>query len=473
MSITSQAPRNIQFDSKTTPEIVGPGSYEYRACISPAKRSRIPFGTTTKRDLWNLPDGEENLGPGSYEAVQYRSPTCLTNIQFESQRKYFVDNLQGPSPADHSNIQNWVKQRPKTGLTNRPKMRALSPPPPPPNPTLPGPGAYNLLSNEIDTRHVSSFSKSKVPQREPAKYNGVPGPAKYGDIDNYETIFASKPQSPAFKNREKRNVFTNPVNDGTMPNHIAWMPEIYEGRPFGSNLPRVLDWKSPGSDSPGPVVYSSQSKRPISKNNVGFGASRVEKVDTNPGPGFYDTDNETLGKQKNKLPTFRKARRQELWDINITPSPGQYENNLQDKIERCVVIRTASPAFKDRSSRYKFMVPEDPNPGPGGYFANKPEKVHYSKFNKDQRFPKDSYVGKEKINDSPSPANYTVETETTKKRTVGGQKVKAMRFDSGPKNTKVGPGRYGKVNCEMIRPSYNVKFDPELKKKSELKKAYS
>lgn len=478
MSITSQAPRNFHFEAPSTPNVVGPGAYEHRSCFTPSKKSRIPFGTTTRRDLWNIPDGQEDVGPGRYEPrPASRSPSCLTNINLESKREYFIDTQQNPSPADHAPIQNWGKKRPRTGLTNRPRqLRALSPPPPAPKPELPGPGSYDLINNEIDTKHACAFSASRSPQREPAKYNGIPGPGSYGKTTDSRDNSTNKNPSPAFKCKDKRIIFNNPVNDSVMQNHIAWMPEIFEGRPFGSNTSRELDWKSPGKESPGPAIHSSQSKRTFTKQTLAFGSDRVTYPDSlieNPGPGYYDKCDKSSSKSKSKLPSFGKAPRGDLWNVKITPSPGQYEENVAEKIERCVILRTASPAFKDRSERYKSYVKEDPNPGPGVYFAKQPSKKHYSKFNRDVRFRDDNFVGPMKMNDSPSPANYTVETETTRKRIVGGQKVNARRFEKSPQNSKVGPGKYGKLECDMVHPSYNVKFDPELKKKTELKKLYT
>lgn len=478
MSITSQTPRNFHFDLPTTPNVVGPGAYEYRSCFTPSKKTRIPFGTTTRRDLWNIPDGQEDVGPGHYEPQPVsRSPSCLTNIHLESKRQYFIDNHQSPSPADHAPIQHWGQKRPKTGLTNRPRnMRPLSPPPKQPKQELPGPGSYDLINNEIDTDHACAFSASRSPQREPARYNGVPGPGSYGKITDSTDKPSNNKPSPAFKCKDKRIIFNNPVNDSVMPNHVAWMPEIFEGRPFGSNISRELDWKSPGKESPGPAIHSSQSKRTFTKQTLPFGSNRVtyqSSLNENPGPGYYDNFDKSTSKPKSKLPSFNKAPRAEIWDVQITPSPGQYEEFVAEKIERCLTLRTASPAFKDRSERYQNYVKEDPNPGPGVYYAKSPQKKHYSKFNRDVRFRDDNYVGPLKMNDSPSPANYTVETETTKKRVVGGQKVKARRFEKNSQNSKVGPGKYGGFECEMIKPSYNVKFDPELKKKSDLKKLYT
>ncbi|OHT03971.1 hypothetical protein TRFO_28627 [Tritrichomonas foetus] len=470
MSITSTAPRNFHFDPPSTPETVGPGNYNHRGCFSPPKKSRIPFGTTTRRDLWNIPDGYEQVGPGAYDPkAVLRSPSCMANFQLESKRIYWEDNKMNVSPADHSPIKKWGKNRPKTGLNNRPKLKSIFPPPIPPKPELPGPGAYNLINDEVENKNACPFFISKSPQREPARYNGIPGPGAYGELSN----LSNRLPSPAFKSREKRKIFNNPINDCTMREHFAWMPEVFEGRPFGANAARELDWQTPGKESPGPDVHADLKPKKFEKQHHPFGSDRItypESYAKNPGPGFYEKDDKPY--VKSKLPSFTKAERPELWGIKITPSPGQYEPNIDERIENCVKIRTASPAFKDRSERYGFMVDKQPNPGPGGYYANKPGKKHYSKLPRDARFREDNFCGPDKMNDAPSPANYTVETEATRKRIPGGAKINGGRFDKGPKNTKVGPGRYGVVECDMMKQSYNVMFDPEFKRKSEMKKLY-
>ena len=473
MSITSLAPRDTNLTKPGTPDTVGPGNYEYRSCFTPPKKSRIPFGSTTRRDVWNIPDGYEGIGPGTYNNdTMKRPPTCLADFKLESRRIYFVDNEQKPGPADHGIVYQWGQQRLRTGLSNRPRMRTHNPPPPQPKPEQPGPGSYNLMYDSIDMQHACAFSASRSPQREPARYNGVPGPGAYGTIGEVE----NRPPSPAFRSKDKRKPFMNPVNDATMQNHVAWMPELFKERPFGGNADRDLNWGAAGRDSPGPAAHSVVDKKTFKKQVNPFGSDRVtypESYIKNPGPGTYEKDEKPVVKSKSKLPSFGKSKRPELWGSNPeTPGPSEYDPYSEEQIERSAVVRTPSPAFKDRSKRYEFMVPKQQNPGPGGYFAEKPPKKHVSKFNKDVRFREDNFCGPFSMNDSPSPANYTVETPLTRKRIPGGAKMNSSRFEKGPKNRKVGPGSYGIVGCEMLKPSFNVKFDPELKKKTELRKIY-
>lgn len=475
MSITSTCARNFRFDNPSTPDNVGPGSYNIPE--RKIKKTSIPFGSTTRRDLFNLETQSEeaqNLGPGTYNIRPASRPRSgLSPMGLESERNYFIDRQKTPSPADHSPLRDWVKKRPTTGLSQRPRTIDKYPPAPKPEKITPGPGAYEVLSKPKPKG--AKFSLSRTPQREPARYNGIPGPGAY---EQSIPDKKSAPASPPFKSRARRQIFNNPVNDSAMVCHFAWMPEIFEGRPFGGEAKRELDWGSPGKDSPGPQVHAEQEPKVMGRTSDGaFGISSREsnreersRMD-NPGPGFYDIPPPP---PKRCGSSMLRSRESNLWNVSQTPSPGQYDGDMAERVERKMTLRTASPAFKDRGQRYQCMDTQGAGPGPGKYFSKLPTVTGgCSKFPRDPRFTPSNFCGRTKMNDGPSPADYSVETRVTKKKVAGGLIPRDLHDPTkGQKNRRVGPGSYGKVKCDMMKPSYNVMFDPEMKRKTMFESRY-
>jgi hypothetical protein len=177
----------------------------------------------------------------------------------------------------------------------------------------------------------------------------------------------------------------------------------------------------------------------------------------NPGPGSYDKPPAPVKHVGQGMKAVREAN---LWDVKITPAPGQYEENVAEQLAKCVLLRTGSPAFKDRAVRGHERV----EPGPGPAFKPKLPKTAAAKFPKQERFTETNFCGTQKLSQVPAPAEYSVDTETTRKRVTGGEMMSRSRFARETRKPTVGPGTYGEFSCEMIKPSFNVAFDPGLKR---------
>jgi hypothetical protein len=158
---------------------------------------------------------------------------------------------------------------------------------------------------------------------------------------------------------------------------------------------------------------------------------------------------------------MKTAREANLWDVRVTPAPGQYEVNVAEQLAKCVLLRTGSPAFKDRTRRYQCL--ENLEPGPGPAFRPRLPKVTAANFPKQDRFTEANFCGTQKLSQVPAPAEYSAETATTRKRVTGGERKNGSRFARDTRNPNLGPGAYGEIPCEMIKPSFNIAFDPSLK----------
>jgi hypothetical protein len=191
-----------------------------------------------------------------------------------------------------------------------------------------------------------------------------------------------------------------------------------------------------------------------------------------PGPGFYDIS-QSQASDKQIGSGLRTVRDQNLWGIRQTPSPGDYDDALREYVSREALLRIPSPAFKDKSVR-RYLGDAQIGPGPGAYRVKSATGTCGGKtFARDPRFTAEKFCGPFKMSDGPSPDTYSTETELTRARIVGGQRARGVRFAREPGISVVGPGRYGKLKCDMLKPSYNVMFDPELKKKQTFKRKYS
>ena len=450
MSITSLAIHNFYMGTNSTPRGVGPGSYEINTRNIPTE-TIFPFSSTTRRELWNIPD-EPNIGPGKYNTNKSKKIAAKTIPK--SPRDYFKDSENVPGPADHGEIKEWGKKRPATGMTNRPPRYQRECLYVPELIVTPGPGEYNTNVDE----HVkcSSFSKSLSPQREMCRYNGVPGPGKYGTL---ESKIPNGP-SPAFRSKARGELFPPSEYDATMLNHVAWNVDYdNEKRPFGSNTDRELQFFIP--DTPGPDVYSPRKQKKSVKQDIRpFGTSRelYDKKNDNPGPGYYC---EIERKLVTRPSSANKAQTPELWANKfITPAAQDYDITRAHFGEKKRKMRTPNPQFKGKPVERDCLTNKEPNPGPA-FYVKTPRKTKQT-IPKRTRFREGEYISGVKMSTNPGPSDYDAAIGKEKK-IKGGVIRKNARFDPKDRTPKVSPASYQENKCEMIKPSYNVRFDPALK----------
>ena len=486
MSITSISKRQLHFDRYGTPECVGPGSYDPYFKDSRVRSQiacEIPFGSTTRRELFTITENE-NVGPGAYDPqLIVRGASPKYNIGLSSKRNYFVDNQKTPSPADYSNLTPWVKAKPKepsqwqhpnqirpvsanderapSGLGNKDIDRDCST-----DESNFGRALEDLDSMRLKTikqtiresmkpqvrpgSRAHDFSRSRTPQREPVNDNGIPGPADYGEIPHMNI---RKGKSPAFYPGGKEAGWALPSNGNeTMLGHVAWCDVEPAARAFGTGSKRELPFYIP--DTPGAGQYDIKSAKKKYSNRTGFGATRYEQRSQTPGPGYYDLvkdEKKVVGKRDGE-----RCKRSDLWKIQEGPAPNQYEVDEADIIERKELLRRQSPAFKDRSTKWNL---ENPEPNPGPKYNTRPKIKAKGGLPRAARFTDKTYAGA-RMNDDPSPADYIISRD---ERIRGGSMSRNAHRPSDKTDTP-GPGKYRNVRSELSKPSYNVMFNPSLQK---------
>lgn len=447
MSITSINQIIFTLATNTTPASVGPGSYNLDIKNLPPE-TVFPFNSTTRRELWDTPDFP-NVGPGSHNSIKSSRSRFSTISRNQHNRDYFIDQAQSPSPADHAPLNDWSKNakqkcRSETCMRNRPPRYQKEPPIAQQKVATPGPADYNTNTDGI-IRGVSAFSKSKVPQREPLKDNGIPGPGQYGTI---ETKIPNR-QSPVFKSRRRGNLFKAPDYEGVMLDHQAWTTEDdNQRRPFGSNSKRelqfrILDTPSPDSyetygltarnaskndilSNTTSSVYRQKKNRGIKQRKGTFGTDRDtynESANDNPGPGYYGEIKPMV--TKTRPSSANKAKLNNLWISDfITPSAPDYDVTRTGFEEKKIKMRTPTPQFKGEPVLRDCLTNREPNPGPAFYV--KVDNTRKTTIPKRTRFRDDEYMSGIKISSNPSPAEYS----------ISGKNEKNVHGGFIPKNTQ-------------------------------------
>lgn len=489
MSITAFAEPEFTLAVNTTPRNIGPGTYQIDIKSIP-QETIFPFSSTVRRELWNIPD-QPNVGPGCYNTSRKEKTKGSTMPKDRHNRDYFMDYQQSPSPADQAPIKEWgakvkKKKRSETAMRNRPRFYKREVQPQQELQITPGPCDYNT-NTEATVRGVSVFSKSRTPQREPAKYNGVPGPGRYGKIENNN--IPNRP-SPAFKSKKRGELFVTPDYDATMKTHVAWDVGENDRRPFGSNTAR--EFQLGAVDTPSPDTYDTAGMTsrntktgilsvkspnngitPIGKNvkqmRGAFGTSRNfydYAMNENPGPGYYGELKPTVSKTRPS--SANKAQLKDLWTSDfITPSAPDYDITRTGFEEEKVKLRTPSPQFKGEPVLRDCLTNHDPNPGPA-YYVKVQSSRRKNTIPKRARYREGEFISGVKMNKNPSPADYDWQ-KGKESKTTGGFIRKNARFDPKDRTPKVTPTSYQNGKSDLIKPSYNVRFDSALKVSSKYK----
>lgn len=492
MSITSTSKRVVALNYSETPENVGPGTYDpnaKRTRLRSAISQEIPFGSTTRRELFNLPDNVD-IGPGCYEpqfVVKGSAPK--RDFALGSKREYFVDTEKTPSPADYSQLNQWIKPKPTepSQWIHPTRIRSAADDSRRDLPTGLGDQSVNRDADVSESNfgrkvekqetdlfirprnyrssltpqaspgsRCADFGRSRAPQREPVVYNGIPGPASY---ETGVEIVVKKGKSPAFFPTSKDPLWTGEVNKNeTMISHVPWCDVAQEKRAFGSGAKREIAFFNPQTPGVGQYETTTGIKVKPGQRN-GFGSSKIETRSDTPGPGFYNVNRSESRAQSTRRAASSTAQgpaRGELFEIPDTPAPGQYDYTISDTIRRRETLRRGSPAFKDKSKRSDI---NSTAVSPGPAYNTRPKSQAKNTIGKANRFTEDFYAGV-KISTDPSPDLYNTARDGQIK---GGFIGKNAHVDREGEDTP-GPGKYRNIRQDMTKPSYNVMFNPSLQK---------
>jgi hypothetical protein len=273
MSITSFAPRTMDWGPGGTPDTVGPGAYDVQSVVETRYGRKVPFGSTTRRELFRAPEYE--VGPGVYDTSTGVITQPGHNFGMESDRRYFEDLHGSPSPAAYTVEASKPFMQRRSAPTTRSSMV----------------GVREVvdalyLPRQQQKVYVPAIGASRVAQRSPVVDNGVPGPGKYSQTEGW----AGRAVTSVFRSEAKRSVFQDVAFDATVLGPQPWKIASEGGGGFGSRAPRQS--LEPNHESLGPSLYQA----PVAKVKVApiprAGRSMLGPVDPQslivPGAGTYD-----------------------------------------------------------------------------------------------------------------------------------------------------------------------------------------
>ncbi|OMJ77858.1 hypothetical protein SteCoe_22458 [Stentor coeruleus] len=258
----------------------------------------------------------------------------------------------------------------------------------------PGPGTYNIRSDNIEVSSSVIFTDSK--RQELFKVKDVPGPGQY-NLNG--SLFGSKStsqlKSQAYQEKPEKPQIVQPGPGSYNPNPIRSVYSYSLGNKTYSLDKIDRNFLGPGSYSPreelginpklatfskskrfkelkyqvpGPGAYEKvEQKEPATK--FAMSARNTFKLEVSPGPGEYEISRRLGGVQM----SFKT--RKPLIKYNNVPGPGTYDvKEIKD-----------SPGYKlGTSGRSKVELPVD-TPGPGEYEAVISKNVVGKSFGKGER----------------------------------------------------------------------------------------
>ena len=454
--------RNFDNVIRSTPEEIGPGSYNVRPKFGNKKKMKAPFGSKiTSREIFPRPELDVP-SPGEYEAKPLTSSIVIGSVfDSESPRKFY-NLLKTPSPADYCKIDDWTKNpprplnkksrtpKPHSGFIGQdvtcytvnqngewvPVKKVLK------GPEYLGPGTYSPI--EYPTNYKITMDTSSKREVFVDKRN-IPDPCKYSPntrksdripvairelsrkthVDGGEPVFVNLntwvPEregegSPAFKSRQNRKPFPDP--EPTPSPVVYYHPSkrnLTPGNSFGHRMERTFTAIQPKLDSPGPGQYNGKTINWIKGTNE-IGPRSVTVLDYHektPGPGSYI-----------KLDKWKKDRPSSVFQSRVPRIPG--------KVEVTPGAADYSPVINDKERAI-------------------PPSIHEARSDTLG----DSWVEKSKL-ETPAPVEYqNIESDYGKGITI------PYKYRDDDSDNKVpGPGTYNVVHKSFQIKSYNSHVYP-------------
>ena len=451
MSITSRAPRKVNWASNATDPTVGPGSYETTEGIIAAADSPFPFLTTAARFKDN-PNG--NPGPADYHPeiprLDIRGGGCM--MRSGSPRKGF-DTIDSPAPCTYQRLQSWDKD----AAGRRGNMSSRSP-----RPFLDIKTTYTATCADFDLRPGYDRGAQIAKSGRGALYriDNNPGPGAY----NVAPPKTRNPRSKGLPSHEflssaERHVFCDrPLVDYDGRSQEQWAkPKGFA--PFGVKAKRKAIWNT--NKVPGPGQYDVESPRKFRRSSAPFGVRGPrdwEKPNDNPGPGAYKTGGKRKFKDDSARPFGQRAPRFTNFYSDNPNGPGQYDVDTSEQLKRMRAAESESPAFKYSDDRNPFKG--DPTvPGPGMYSPEIGEAMGQTHklrrcIDGTERIKPGTFIG-HRINDAPGPGAY--DYEKIKPRISGGYVPHTKRTEWCRNTCAPSPEKYH-TEGSLMKPSLNVTY---------------
>lgn len=362
--------------------VPGPGTYSHKS------QPLSPSYSMSKSNRQNFSKSPLIPGPGAYNTSIFEP--LKTAVFGTAPRTSTNKNPQIPGPGNY-NIKSTISEGPKYSLRGRVKItdRAYSP----------GPGQYEITTNNLESTFVHSFTKEQ--RSLSAEKNSFPGPGSYEYRKNLSlgVKFGSESRGKTM------------VSDVPGPGSYN-LPVINDSKGF-SMCGKILAKES--ERSPGPAVYEKKSLLDTKSYSVGR-STRFRYLDNSvPGPGAY----KIVVPKSSANSVFGMAKRETYLKTGDSPGPGSYK--IPEKIKE-------GPAFSMRPK--PELKEKDKVPGPGQYEVKSLIKNSSPVFGTSKR-------GNKLGNENPGPGQYQTIDKELRGWKFGNQQRLVYNVSDVP-----GPGAY-------------------------------
>ncbi|ORC85056.1 uncharacterized protein TM35_000381310 [Trypanosoma theileri] len=326
-------------EEKASNEVPGPGAYT--TVVPPISSSPAVIFGTSPRMLEPEGNGENNysknnLGPGNYDPQDIRGN--IPGAAWGTSLRFTEENGQKE---------------------------------------IPGPGAYEILSQSPVQNIIFGTAGEKSNWLVPTGVADQPGPGSYIPQDPKErgtstVVFGSSPQH-MLSPEERENLIKTNLGPGTYDAKIQ-TPHAFHATFGNTKVGRIEEM--PIDPIPGPGQYSPENVNNPSSRTVVFGTASRNQLQTEgndiPGPGAYEPmDTSNTGVQSGPV-TFSTAVRFDSPELvkgnngnkGDTPGPGAYslERYMESTTSGGAVIIGTGPRILDHEQRERAQLP-----GPGQY----------------------------------------------------------------------------------------------------------
>jgi hypothetical protein len=441
---------HFSLESRSTPEKIGPGTYDPEG----PEASRSPSACFQSRDPRDLSHRAfKTPAPGAYEQDSPSSRFATTSpFRSISRRDYFI-SPDNPGPADY---------------TPHPDASPKSTPRVPHSPARDRPVSGNIgqaLGYEI------SDAGEIRPVKRPVYGSGWVGPGSYSP-DAHSTsrkhsmnesyrdcLYYTDPRTPGpgtYTIHDSPSRYPTRIHERTAPDHSeltsgcdlrhkSWAPSPSRGD--SSAFRSKTERRAFGDlrETPGPATYQPVREHATSPSCVAFGQGSPRfaggRSDT-PGPGQYEVRSPSRV-TRSAASGSRSARR---WaPATDVPGPGTYGGDVNDRGQT-----RPSSAFAS-ASRRSCDVREGPGPGTYDIDATRRSQQRSMHAGRSQYW--GNYM-ENPFQDNPSPDAYDVSREMHRS---GKSFPRTVRFE-GQKEAGPGPGTYDVTHSSLVKKSYHTDF---------------
>lgn len=385
----------------TVSDTPGPGQYSGEDYHLKAAKVNCKIGTSKRPDIWEKEAKNDQPGPGNYlESTGTFGNNAKRGATMGSKHSASKNDNPGPGQYDPSDLKAAIRPHSTYGKIGTAKRADIWSADKQAREGVPGPGAHTTSYSSFTQVKVNSFGLSTGRRDE---RNNNPGPGQYDQLGR--TLTHTKSNSVRFGSAKKPDIWekdkrVEAPGPGNYNDTNTFGKAVKGGATMGSKF------KPEVNSNPGPGQYDSEAKEKVKGSKIGSAARPAlwdkETKDDKPGPGNYMDDTNTFGKAAKSGAGMGSKYKPER---NENPGPGQYDGDAIKNKKSCPNTKLSQAQRTDIWAEQTKQA----QPGPGNY------AVDSSTFNNAKGGATMGSKFKAEVNSNPGPGQYSVSDAQTKK----------------------------------------------------------